>query len=101
MRKRANTYTTTLHAINSCVVKLSKLTRATHVYRGLSDRTLPAAFWRKNEFGVMGGVEGGFLSTTLVRDVAFDYASRSTQTGILFQASRVTDVTASSSKRAV
>ena len=69
LRERANTYTTTLHAINSCVVKLSKLTCATHVYRGLSERALPNEFWKKNEFGVMGGVESGFMSTTTFRDV--------------------------------
>ena len=36
-----NKYTTTLHAINSAIVKLSKLTKATKVYRGLSGRGLP------------------------------------------------------------
>ena len=40
-RSELNTYTTTLHAINSAIVKLSKLTRATTVYRGISGRVLP------------------------------------------------------------
>jgi len=57
VRERANTFTTTLHAVNSVVLKLSKLTVAIPVYRGLSDRSVPREFWIKNEFGVKGGVE--------------------------------------------
>lgn len=36
-----NRYTTTVHAINSCVLKASKLTRACTVYRGFAGGTLP------------------------------------------------------------
>ena len=36
-----NTYTTTLHTINSAVVKLGKLTKATKVYRGVAGGLLP------------------------------------------------------------
>ena len=39
---QGNTYTTTLHAINSAVVKLSKLTQAVPVYRGQTKAKLPA-----------------------------------------------------------
>lgn len=74
-RKELNTYTTTLHAINSAVVKLSKLTVATKVYRGVSGRVLPAQFWEANAFGVRGGVEGGFMSCTLEQGVAMSYAA--------------------------
>ena len=42
---RGNTYSTTLHACNSAIVKLSKLTVATKVYRGVSGALLPAEFW--------------------------------------------------------
>ena len=49
-----NTYATTIHAVNSCVLKLSKLMRACHVYRGFAGARLPAAFWRANEDGVCG-----------------------------------------------
>ena len=52
-----NKYTTTLHAINSCIVKTGKLTCASKVYRGISGLSLPKEFWAKNEFGVTGGVE--------------------------------------------
>ena len=36
-----NKYTTTLHSINSAIVKLGKLTKVTKVYRGLSGKGLP------------------------------------------------------------
>jgi hypothetical protein len=71
---QGNKYTTTLHVINSCVVKLSKLTKAEKVYCGIADSVLPDEFWKPSEFGVCGGVEFGFRSTTLNREVAFDYA---------------------------
>ena len=38
---KGNVYSTTLHVINSAIIKLSKLTEATTVYRGLSSRRLP------------------------------------------------------------
>ena len=59
-----NRYTTTLHAINSAVVKLGKLQPARKVYRGLKGGVLPAEFWEENQFGVRGGVERAFMSTT-------------------------------------
>lgn len=73
--KHLNTYTTTLHAINSAIVKLSKVTIATKVYRGVSGRLLPEQFWQPNEFGVQGGIDGAFMSTTTDRAVAMSYAS--------------------------
>ena len=63
---KGNTYTTTLHVLNSCIVKLSKLTVVSKVYRGLSRGVLPEAFWRENQYGVRGGVESAFMSTTAV-----------------------------------
>ena len=36
-----NRYVTTIHLISSCVLKLSKLSKATTVYRGLSERVIP------------------------------------------------------------
>ena len=41
-------YTTTLHSINSCVVKTGKLSMATRVYRGMSGMALPKEFWEAN-----------------------------------------------------
>ena len=46
-----------LHAINSAIIKLGKLTKANKVYRGISGMALPKEFWEANEFGVRGGVD--------------------------------------------
>lgn len=74
-RKDVNKYTTSLHAINSAIVKLGKLTKATKVYRGVGGMALPEAFWVPNEAGVRGGIENAFMSTTLNKEVAVGYAS--------------------------
>ena len=76
-KKSLNIYTTTLHAINSAIIKLGKLTEAKTVYRGIGGKALPKEFWEKNRFGVRGGVEPAFMSTTLNREVAMTYASGS------------------------
>jgi len=76
-----NRYTTTLHACNSAIVKLSKLTVATKVYRGVSGALLPSQFWTRDEYGVRGGVERAFLSTTRDREVALDYAAARSKAG--------------------
>ena len=70
-----NPYTTTLHGVNSAVIKLGKLTVATKVYRGIAGKKLPPAFWTPNAYGVKGGVEQAFMSTTAEREVAMGYAS--------------------------
>ena len=49
-------YVTTIHAINSAIVKLSKLTKVEKVYRGVANRILPEAMRTPNEFNVRGGV---------------------------------------------
>ena len=67
-------YATTIHAINSAVIKLSKLTVATPVFRGVAGMRLPAEFFAKNADGVAGGVEYGFSSTTRKRGTAAFYA---------------------------
>ena len=54
-------YVTTLHAINSGIIKLSKQTKACTVYRGVAGGVLPEQFWEPNEHGVMGGIELGFV----------------------------------------
>ena len=59
-----NRYTTTLHVINSAVVKLGKLQKAEKVYRGMAGGVLPEQFWTASEQNVKGGCEYGFLSTT-------------------------------------
>ena len=81
-----NKYTTTIHGINSAIIKLGKLTKATKVYRGISGMALPDEFWKPNEFGVRGGVESAFMSTTLERNVAMGYAvGDQSRTGIVIQ----------------
>ena len=57
-------YTTTLHVINSAIIKLSKLTSATKLYRGVSGALLPRPFWTPNQYNVRGGVEVAFMSRT-------------------------------------
>ena len=64
-----------MHAINSCVLKLSKLTKAGKVWRGIKDATLPKEFWVPNALGVRGGIEYGFSSTTTDKSQAMHYAS--------------------------
>ena len=59
--KSCNTYTTTLHVINSGIVKTSKLTFAGKVYRGVSGMALPKEFWTANDHGVRGGIEAAFM----------------------------------------
>lgn len=83
-KSHATLYTSTLHAINSSIVKMSKLTRAAKVYRGIANKALPAKFWEKNEFGVCGGVEAAFMSTTTMRDVAMGYAGEGSA-GVVFE----------------
>ena len=47
---------------------------------------LPDEFWKRNEFGVRGGVECGHMSTTLDRNVAMGYASGDkAKTGIVIE----------------
>lgn len=67
-------YVTTLHAINSAILKCSRLTQTTEtVYRGVSGGMLPDKFWTPNQHGVMGGIELGFMSTTTDRGTALKY----------------------------
>ena len=71
---KGNGYATSIHAVNSCVIKLSKLTKAGKVWRGIKDATLPKEFWVPNEMGVRGGIEYAFSSTTVDREQAMMYA---------------------------
>lgn len=76
VKPHINLYTTTLHVINSLIVKLGKLTNADKVYRGVSGMVLPNDFFKANKYGVKGGVESAFMSTTRNLHVAMDYASK-------------------------
>ena len=46
---------------------------------------LPKEFWEANEFGVKGGIESAFMSTTLNEKVAISYASSGNGTGFVFE----------------
>ena len=52
---QGNMYVTTLHVLNSCIVKLSKLSQVCKLYRGLANGRLPDAFFHADEYGVQGG----------------------------------------------
>ena len=88
---KGNRYTTTIWVLNSAIVKLKVLTPAACVYRGLKGLALPYAFRTKNEHGIKGGVEPGFMSTTLDYKVAMTYAGAYEKTkdkdasGIVFE----------------
>ena len=69
-----NQYTTTIHAINSIIVKLSPLTKITPLYRGWAGASLPEGFFTPDALGFRGGVEYGFSSTTTDRAQAVHYA---------------------------
>ena len=75
-RRVRGAFVTTLHAINSGILKLSRHTKAATVYRGVAGGVLPEAFWRVNAHGVRGGVERGFMSCTTDRAVALEVPSR-------------------------
>jgi hypothetical protein len=60
--------------VNSCALKLSKLTKAGTVWRGIKDAKLPKSFWVANSMGVRGGIEYGFSSTSTDKEQALAYA---------------------------
>ncbi|CAK0880935.1 unnamed protein product [Prorocentrum cordatum] len=70
---RGNRYCTTIHAINSALIKLSKLEKADKLYRGTQRGVLPDCFWHEDESGVRGGIEYGFLSCSRDLEVAKQY----------------------------
>jgi hypothetical protein len=83
---KGNGYVTTIHTLNSMLVKASKLTRVGRVYRGVSGGVLLDAFWTANEHGVRGGVERAFVSTSFARTEALSYSRRRDgQPAILFE----------------
>ena len=62
---RGSKFTTTIHVINSAIVKLSKLTRVESVYRGISGRKLPPAFEHHDKHNAIGAVDLSFMSCTV------------------------------------
>ena len=67
-------FPTTIALISSGQIKLSKVTIACKVYRGICGGQLPDAFYKPNVFGVKGGIERAFMSTTTELAVASEFA---------------------------
>ena len=74
---KKNGYVTTIHAVVSAIIKLSRTWKIPYdrkVYRGLGGMLLPQEFWKEDPFGCRGGVEFGIMSTTTTREVAIQYS---------------------------
>ena len=70
-------YPTTIALCSSAQIKLSKICKACKVYRGICGGQLPDSFYTPNIFGVRGGTERAFMSTTTDLSVAADFAASS------------------------
>ena len=57
----------------------------THATRVTAGGQLPSSFWKPNKYNVRGGIEEAFLSTTYEKSVAFGYASKPGEPGIVFE----------------
>ena len=51
-KNQINMYTTTIHCINSCILKLSKLTPVCKVWRGTTDASLPRSCFVADTFNI-------------------------------------------------
>ena len=71
-----NRYTTTNHVLCAAICKLSKLTTVETVYRA-PGRAMPDSFWQHAKMGLAGIIETGCLSTSSDKEVAMQYARRS------------------------
>lgn len=67
-------YMYTIHAISSCIIKLSRFHKIANLYRGIKGHVLPPSFLECDEYGTRGGLDTGFMSTTTNRDVAVHYS---------------------------
>jgi hypothetical protein len=81
-----NLYTTTLHVINSAVLKLGKLAKVQMVYRGIAHRTMPEKMRNKGVDNACGGIEYGFSSASTEFEEARRYATKdNTTTPVLLE----------------
>jgi Leucine-rich repeat (LRR) protein len=84
--KAESPFTTTLHVLNSAILKLAKVQPAERVFRGSQGGVLPPKFWAPNEYNIRGGIELGFMSTTRDRSVAVKYSTEKDNTpSMLFE----------------
>ena len=84
---KGNRYATTIHTLVSAVVKTSMVTDipvSRKVYRGLSGMLLDDR-WMVGDGRSKGGVEYGFLSTTLNESVAMEYSGARKDRGVVFE----------------
>jgi hypothetical protein len=84
---RGNRYATTIHTLVSAVIKTSMITKipaSRKVYRGLSGMVLHDR-WLVGDGRSKGGVEYGFLSTTLYQSVAMEYSGVRKNRGVIFE----------------
>ena len=79
-----NSYPTTIHCINSCLIKLSKLTKTCPLFRGTTNGALPDSFFVPDKYNIKGGIEFGFTSMTTEKAQAAHYAKG--KAAILFEA---------------
>ena len=70
-------YVTTVHCINSGIIKLSLATQLLlrNAWRGSNKMKLPLEFAAQDHLGRQGIVEMGFLSLTILKEMALDYAA--------------------------
>ena len=78
-------FTTTIHVINSAIIKLSRAQKAEKVFRGTKGGRLPDKFWTPNSDNIRGGIEVAFMSTTTNREVAMNFASSGNEPSIIFE----------------
>ena len=78
-------FVTTLHVLNSMIIKASRAQTANTVFRGTAGGRLPEEFWAPNEDNIRGGVELAFMSTTLNREVALNYAQAENTPSVVFE----------------
>ena len=68
-------FVTTLHVLNSAIIKLGRVQPAEKVLRGNQGGVLPAEFWVPNKDNIRGAIELGFMSTTKDRAIAEKYST--------------------------
>ena len=68
-------FVTTLHVLNSAIIKLGRVQPAERVCRGNQGGVLPAEFWVPNNDNIRGAIELGFMSTTTDRAIAEKYST--------------------------
>ena len=78
-------FATTIHVLNSAIIKLSRAQTAERVFRGTTGGRLPGRFWTPNRDNIRGGIEMGFMSTTTNRSIAMDFARSEEKPSVVFE----------------